>query len=80
MNNSNKSLNYSEKLIKELDLTPLEGESGYIGYISTSKIVVKQDGRDLKANGSIYYLLNKERPINYLHWLSPDDTHILLDG
>ena len=80
MNNSNKTLNYSEKLIKELDLTPLEGESGYIGYISTSKIVVKQDGRDLKANGSIYYLLNKERPINYLHWLSPDDTHILLDG
>jgi len=77
-------LGYSRKLIEELGLVPLSGESGYIGYISTSQIEVTQeiDGKPcrLKANGSIYYLLNKDRPMNYLHWLSPDDTHILLQG
>jgi predicted cupin superfamily sugar epimerase len=26
------------------------------------------------------YMLTKDRPINYLHWLSPDDTHILIEG
>lgn len=71
---------YSRKLIEELGLAPLKGESGYIGYIATSSVVVEQDGQKLFANDSIYYLLNRERPINYLHWLAPDDTHILLDG
>lgn len=86
MDNPIKAPNYSERLIEELNLTPLEGESGYIGYISTSAILVKQIeqgepvGQSLHANDSIYYLLNRERPINYLHWLAPDDTHILLDG
>ncbi|MDD5057449.1 MAG: cupin domain-containing protein [Sideroxydans sp.] len=71
---------HPEKLIAELGLTPLAGESGYIGYISTSHLVVEQDGQKLRANDSIYYLLDRERSINYLHWLAPDDTHILLDG
>jgi len=80
MDKPSNALQHSEMLIEELGLTPLAGESGYIGYISTSSIVVEQDGKQLKANDSIYYLLNRERPINYLHWLAPDDTHILLDG
>lgn len=80
MDQPTQALLHSEKLIDELGLTPLAGESGYIGYISTSGITVEQDGQQLKANDSIYYLLNRERPINYLHWLAPDDTHILLDG
>lgn len=80
MNQPAQALLHSEKLIDELGLTPLAGESGYIGYISTSSITVEQAGQPLKANDSIYYLLNRERPINYLHWLAPDDTHILLDG
>jgi predicted cupin superfamily sugar epimerase len=25
-------------------------------------------------------MLTRERPINYLHWLVPDDTHILIEG
>ena len=75
-----KSLNRSQKLIRELELKPLEGESGYFSQIATSNIVVEQDGVKLKANSSIYYLLNRNCPINYLHWLAPDDTHILIDG
>lgn len=73
-------MNYSDKLIEELQLKLLPGESGYISYIATSKIEVYQDKQPLKANGSIYYLLNREKPINYLHHLESDDTHILLDG
>jgi len=77
---SNKKLEYSKEIIEELGLTALKGESGYISYITSSKIVVQQDGHDFKANSSIYYLLNRDRPINYLHWLAPDDTHVLLEG
>lgn len=29
--------------------------------------------------GQVYYMLTRELPVNYLHWLEPDDTHILLD-
>ena len=25
-------------------------------------------------------MLTRELPVNYLHWLEPDDTHVLLDG
>ena len=25
-------------------------------------------------------MLTRDRPINYLHWLVPDDTHILIEG
>jgi predicted cupin superfamily sugar epimerase len=25
-------------------------------------------------------MLTDDRPINYLHWLAPDDTHILIEG
>ncbi len=25
-------------------------------------------------------MLTRERPINYLHWLASDDTHILIEG
>lgn len=28
----------------------------------------------------VYYMLTEDRPINYLHWLAPDDTHILIEG
>ena len=27
-----------------------------------------------------YYMLTRELPINYLHRLVPDDTHILIEG
>ena len=25
-------------------------------------------------------MLTSDRPVNYLHWLEPDDTHILIEG
>jgi hypothetical protein len=25
-------------------------------------------------------MLTRERPVNYLHWLASDDTHILIEG
>ena len=25
-------------------------------------------------------MLTRDRPTNYLHWLAPDDTHILIEG
>lgn len=80
MNYSSDKINYSDKLIEELQLKPLAGESGYISYIATSNIEVSQNKLLLKANSSIYYLLNRKKPINYLHYLESDDTHILING
>ncbi len=55
-------------------------ESGYLGIIGVSAQKVKIDGRELAVQSQNYYMLTRERPINYLHWLSPDDTHILIEG
>ena len=76
----NQSGNTSESLIRELNLKTLDEESGFWAGIAHSDIDISQDGRKLKANNSIYYLLNRDKPINYLHWLAPDDTHVLCEG
>jgi predicted cupin superfamily sugar epimerase len=41
---------------------------------------VTVDGRPLAVQSQNYYMLTRERPINYLHWLASDDTHILIEG
>jgi predicted cupin superfamily sugar epimerase len=76
----NPPANTSEDLIRELNLEPLPGESGFWAGIAHSDIDIFQNRRPLKANNSIYYLLNHDKPINYLHWLAPDDTHVLCEG
>jgi predicted cupin superfamily sugar epimerase len=77
---TNDSTSRSETLIRELNMEPLAGESGFIAYCARSAIEVLHDGKPFKANNSIYYLLNREQPINFLHWLFPDDTHVLCEG
>jgi predicted cupin superfamily sugar epimerase len=67
-------------LIAKYDLKYLPRESGYFGQLNISGLEVFADGKKLRAHSSIYYLLTREAPINYLHWLSSDDTHILLEG
>ncbi len=70
-----------ERIKKLLNLTFLEGgESGFFRKITTSAIEVLQDGRAFKANSSIYYMLTKQYPVNYLHWLAMDDIHIICKG
>ena len=68
------------ELMQSLALHYLEGESGYLNAISISKQVVEVGGRKLQAHDSIYYLLTRESPVNYLHWLECDDVHIILEG
>jgi predicted cupin superfamily sugar epimerase len=66
--------------IAALRMQVLPKESGYLSLIATSTQPVQVRGRTLPAQSQIYYLLTRELPINYLHWLESDDTHILLDG
>jgi uncharacterized protein len=70
----------AQELIRELQLHVLPKESGYLGLIgeSTQKSVI--DGRSVAIQSQVYYMLTRDRPINYLHWLAPDDTHILIEG
>src|SRR5579863_8002532 len=70
----------ARELIQTLHLTVLPKESGYLGIIGRSAQTVNVDGRALAVQSQNYYLLTRDRPINYLHWLVPDDTHILIEG
>ncbi len=70
----------ARELMTALQLKYLPGESGYFGLLGRSALSVEQDGRKLAAQSRIYYLLTAEAPVNYLHWLASDDTHVLLEG
>ena len=70
----------ARELIQKLKLDVLPKESGYLGIIGRSAQMVSVDGRSLAVQSQNYYMLTRERPINYLHWLAPDDTHILIEG
>jgi len=70
----------ARELMTALQLEYLPGESGYFGLLGRSALSVEQDGRKLAAQSRIYYLLTAEAPVNYLHWLASDDTHVLLEG
>jgi len=71
---------HARELIAKYNLNYLPGESGYYGQLKISDLEVNFHGEKLRAHSSIYYLLTREAPINYLHWLRSDDTHILLEG
>ena len=64
----------------ELKMSYLPKESGFLALISTSQLRAPYKGRIQYLQGQVYYMLTRELPVNYLHWLEPDDTHILLDG
>jgi uncharacterized protein len=70
----------ARELIDKLHLTVLPKESGYLGIIGVSSQKITVDGRALAVQSQNYYMLTRQRPINYLHRLVPDDTHILIEG
>jgi predicted cupin superfamily sugar epimerase len=70
----------ASELIRQLNLKPLPRESGYLGIIGRSSQTVTVHGRELAEQSQNYYMLTRDKPINYLHWLEPDDTHILIEG
>ncbi len=51
---------------------------GIIG-VSQQKVNVVAGARS-PCRCQNYYMLTRDRPINYLHWLAPDDTHIPIEG
>jgi predicted cupin superfamily sugar epimerase len=70
----------ARELIRVLKLSILPKESGYLGLIGESAQKVDVNGRQLAVQSQVYYMLTSERPVNYLHWLASDDTHILIEG
>lgn len=68
------------EIIRELKLTVLPKESGYLGIIGVTPQTVSVGGRVLAVQSQNYYMLTRERPINYLHRLEPADTHVLIEG
>lgn len=70
----------ARELIQTLHLQLLPGESGYLGLIGQSAQTVPIDGHPLAVQSQVYYMLTRDRPVNYLHWLASDDTHIVIEG
>ena len=70
----------ANELIAQLKLMVLPKESGYLGLVGTSAQKVMYEGKSLAVQSQVYYMLTEQLPINYLHWLSSDDTHILIEG
>jgi len=70
----------TQELIHLLRLQVLPRESGYLGIIGRSAQMVTVHGRSLAVQSQNYYMLTRDRPVNYLHWLASDDTHILVEG
>jgi hypothetical protein len=64
----------ARELIQALTLEVLPKESGYLAIIGRSAQTVTVDGRTLAVQSQNYYMLARDRPVNYLHWLAPDDT------
>jgi predicted cupin superfamily sugar epimerase len=70
----------SREIIRELNLKVLPKESGYLGLIGSSAQTTLVDGRPIAIQSQVYYMLTRDLPVNYLHWLASDDTHILIEG
>jgi uncharacterized protein len=70
----------ARELIQTLKVTVLPNESGLLGIDEKSAQMVTVDRRTLSAQSQNYYLLTSDLPVNYLHWLAPDDTHIFIEG
>lgn len=70
----------ARELIETLHLAVLPRESGYLGLIGESAQKVNVEGRTLAVQSQVYYMLTRDRPVNYLHWLASDDTHVLIEG
>lgn len=68
------------QIIHDLNLKPLPRESGYLGIIGVSAQTLTDHGHKLADQSQNYYMLTRDKPINYLHWLASDDTHILIEG
>jgi predicted cupin superfamily sugar epimerase len=68
------------EIIHDLGLKPLPKESGYLGLIGASDQKITVDGRQIAIQSQVYYMLTRDKPLNYLHWLASDDTHILIEG
>jgi len=69
-----------DDLIKQLGLNHLDNESGLYAVENTSAIEITAPDGTSPASSCIYYALTKEHPQNHLHWLMPDDHHILISG
>jgi predicted cupin superfamily sugar epimerase len=70
----------ARKWIADLKMHVIPGESGYLSLIASSDQKMDLGGKPVAIQSQVYYMLTRELPTNYLHWLASDDTHVLIDG
>lgn len=69
-----------DELVSRLHLRELPGESGRFTEVSVSETEVGTPGGPLRAHSAIFYLLDRDLPLNFLHRLESDDLHVLCEG
>jgi predicted cupin superfamily sugar epimerase len=67
-------------IVESLKMNFLPKEFGFLGLIGESSLKASIHGQSLPVQSQVYYMLTREMPVNYLHWLACDDTHILIEG
>ena len=68
------------ELIRVAGLALLPAESGYLGLIGESRVMVGDPPAARPVQSQVYYMLTAQRPVNFLHRLAVDDTHVLIEG
>ena len=69
-----------QNFLTKFGLTQLDHESGFYSVENISNIEITASDGGSPASNCIYYALTKECPQNHLHWLMPDDHHVLIAG
>ena len=70
----------ARQLTEQLKMQVIPGESGFLSLIASSEQKVPVGGQLIAIQSQVYYMLTRELPTNYLHWLASDDTHVLVEG
>jgi len=70
----------ARQLVDQLKMHVIPGESGFLSLIASSEQKVPVGGQLIAIQSQVYYMLTRELPTNYLHWLASDDTHVLVEG
>ncbi len=69
-----------QELTTQLDLRHLNGEAGLFSVVRVSDLEVSATDGKSPVSNAIYFMLTREEPQNYVHWLFSDDYQALIEG
>ncbi len=80
IDSTEKSLERVQELITRLNLRHLNGEAGLYSVVRVSDLEITASDGNSPVSNAIYFMLTREEPQNYVHWLFSDDYQALIEG